>query len=181
MVSNMALPGSPAFSRSRLSDLLELEGQRVKITAHGSPPWAVGRLRQDRRAERYALICFRAEAWPSRWISIFLGAASWGAGIRISSCRWRTWHRPGPRPPRRGWRRTARRSRTRTPAGNSCPPRHHGWSCGIRRWSGPGLSRRRRHPWDRRRAGRTDAEGAVLAIALYRRPPGRRAIARVRS
>jgi hypothetical protein len=29
--------------------------------------------------------------------------------------------------------------------------------------------------------GDTDAEGAVLAMALYRRPPGRRAIARVRS
>ena len=54
-------------------------------TAHGRQPWAVGRLRRGRRAGPYAVICFRAGAWPSSWISIFFGAASWGAGIVISS------------------------------------------------------------------------------------------------
>jgi hypothetical protein len=54
---------------------------------HGPRRGAVGRgtTRQDRRAGPYAVICFRAGAWPSSWISIFFGAASWDAGIVISS------------------------------------------------------------------------------------------------
>ena len=38
-------------------------------TAHGAWPGAVRRLRPGRRARPYALVCFRAEAWSSSWIS----------------------------------------------------------------------------------------------------------------
>jgi hypothetical protein len=72
---------SPRFfglpSRGRGCRTFELELRQVKMTAHGGEPWAVRRLRPDRRAGPYAVICFHARAWPSSWISIFFVAASW--------------------------------------------------------------------------------------------------------
>src|SRR4029450_9571710 len=62
------------------------EGRALQkeATAHGG---TVGRgtTQADRRAGPYALICFRAAAWPSTSIAIFFGADSCGAGTLISS------------------------------------------------------------------------------------------------